>query len=215
MLVFDDFEQAHRELLCSYMRGELNFDLNKGLMVPLMIKVNFPVYPRFDYSNFGYGTKKANMLLGKYFDEDKWNEFQEYVKLKKDYVYSFESKKVYAGRKKPNCMVCVIYNSTTDCYTVVWRSAEFCCRLAADLKFLSTILDKPVYMMFCKGNVLTEALYPVFKMNEWSFPKKNENLILESLLQFKKKYFSENSEESTWQPIALVQRQYFKKFFQK
>ena len=167
---------------------------------------------KLNLNNFGYQDRKLMLLRNKYLDEESFSVFNESVKEGRKAMYYFKSSKVYSGKPKPNCLICIIYDNKKDEFTVVWRTTELLARFAADLVFLSEILlDKKIKLVILSSYQFTQVVYGVFKMNGVKFKKPKDINYKRSIIQSRDKFFLDDSEfYESWQPIKLVQQSYRK-----
>lgn len=166
-----------------------------------------------DLNNFGYQDRKLNLLYEKYFDYDQWEVFNNLVMSGRSAIYYFKSSKIYSGLPKPNCLICLIYDKQKDEFTVVWRQTELLTRFAADLVFLSKILqgkNKRLRLVILGSYQFMSIIYGVFKMNGVKF-KRPKNEKYEKAILDSAKFFPDDADfefYEKWQPIKLVQKSY-------
>lgn len=163
-------------------------------------------------TNFGYQDRKLGLLKNKYLDEEQFSAFEELVGDRKKAFYYFKSCKTYRNRPKPNCLICLLYDNTKDEYTVVWRTTELMARFAADLIFLSELLeDKKIKLAILDCYQFLEISYGIFKINGLRPKKPDNKKYIDAVNNSRNRFFLESSElYELWQPIKLVQQSYRK-----
>lgn len=212
---FKDLREAWVWINTGLLNGNVSAKISGSsckLSDTLFLKVDTADCP-IDLLTVGYTERKIKILESKYFDEDSYNDFVERVNKGRDSVYTFKSSKVYAGKPKPNCLLMISYNSNRKEYTVIWRTTELLCRFAADLIFLSRILEKnkTVNLILLGGYQYCEVLPGVFKMNGIKLYKPVNDSYARAIKNANDKFFLHDSEPyENWRPIWLVQRNYKK-----
>lgn len=208
-----DLGDAWKKINVGLMSGEIPNKAYIGKCVPdePLVVLSETSKCNLNIECFGYGTRKLDMLKRKYFDEEEFNSFIGLVNNGKSAMYYFKSSKVYAGRKKPNCLICIIYESKKDLFSVVWRTTELISRFAADLIFLSEILKgKRVKLIILESYQYLQIIYGVFKMNGVGFKKPKDEKYAKAVL-ISKEFFPDHIDfefYERWQPIKLVQKSY-------
>lgn len=214
MIKCDNFSEVWKKINIGLMSGEIPNKACIGKCVPdePIVALSETSECDLNIECFGYGARKLDMLKKKYFDEEEFSNFMELVNNGKSAMYYFKSSKVYAGRKKPNCLICIIYESKKDLFSVVWRTTELIARFAADLIFLSEILKgKRVKLIILESYQYLQIIYGVFKMNGIKFIKPKDKKYEEAIIESKSRFFMPGCNlYECWRPVYLVQKNYKK-----
>lgn len=209
-MICKDLDEFYEKINLSIMEGKIDTKItwSKATILKPISAVIEENKCTLKFENLGYKEEgKIKHLERTYLEKDGLKEFFESGQQ----VYYFPCRKVELGKRKPNCLLFTQYVKQRKEYIIVWRTAEFFCRMGADLLFINKHFPKDarLRLIFLEGYQFIEVAPGIFELNNWEIKETGGNgKYIEKFKDFSKRHFPDViGELNNWDPIGFVQRE--------